>query len=124
MFAIVEVKSNQVWQLGDELVADPDLPNAPLVPKDIAPPWGWEQIQFYVELSGERGLPRDVSIGLRSYLEAHWQDEAYGLSWMTLAEIKMHLANATDQAYFQFSPDWFDSYPYDDEHIRVVFWHD
>jgi hypothetical protein len=124
MFAFVEVYRQGAWVLGDPKVVDPDASSAKLMPTNIAPPWGWEQINFYYELSGERGLPDDLSEGLRMYLAEAWGESAYGISWLTLHEIKWHLANETSQAFFHFNPDWFEGYPFADDDIRVVFWHD
>ena len=126
MYAFVEVYDGQQWQLGHALELDPDADTEQLIPHNIAPPWSFGNILFYYELSGESGLPTDLSNALRDYIKRDWDNDVYAASWMTLREIKAHLAAAQeDDEFVHFNPDWFLKFSHlSDHHIRVVFWHD
>lgn len=123
-FAFAERFDGNAWHLAAPLEPDPDRQGA-LVPKNIAPPWGWEQIVWYAELTGERGLPDDISDGLSAYIAADWHGEALGhCSWATVAEMKRLLAADTSRLW-HFNPDWITNpLQQPDPELRAVFWHD
>ena len=103
---------------------DPEHPGR-TCPKDIGPGWGREQIDWYIDLSGARGLPADLSEDLAAHIAAEWADGLYEPSWLTVAEIR-HLI-ATDRAphFSHLNPDWFATDPpLPDKDVRAVFWHD
>lgn len=125
MFAVVEIWREGGWALADPLVVDEAEETAVFVPRNIAPPWGWEQIEWYADLSGRRGLPDDASPALRAYLAAAWGNSACALSWLTLADIKQRIMADSDPHFSHFNPDWFTHYDTtNDAHIRVIFWRD
>ena len=131
LYAFTEYFNGFMWHLMDPLIPDKDDPDRVLIPNDIAPPWSWPDIQQYITLSGERGLPHDLSLELQNYLVHQWAsgDEAYQASWLSLHEIKSLLAADIDNAYPHFNPNWFTKARHhhnidNDDHIRIIFWHD
>jgi hypothetical protein len=130
-FAYIEVLRDANWQLSTPLQQDPDTAHLHLIPQNIAPPWGWDDIQAYCELSGEKGIPVDLSNALQTYIQTEWAggQDAFQATWLTLAEIKEHLVQDTADRYPHFNPDWFAdtmaAYQMTNEtEIRVIFWHD
>ncbi len=125
-FAFVERLTKHGWQLAHPLVVDDCQPScAPLIPNNIAPPWGWDSIEHYTLLSGERGLPDDMNAQLRDYIVRAWGNEAYGASWLTLAEIEQLRADPAHAECDHFNPDWLlNEHTTDENLLRVIFWHD
>ena len=121
-FACVEWFDGAVWRLADSSVVDPDLDPPRSVPRNVAPPWGWDTILALYERSGARGLPADASDALRCYVEGTFPDRLETVSWITRAEVQVHAA--TDPA-FPLGEDFFGGYARDDPGaIRLVFWSD
>ena len=120
-FAFVEALTENGWTLAHPLVFDED--DGQEVPNNIAPPWGGEAIDYYITLSGERGLPEDMSDRLRDYVIRVWENETYGASWLTSAEIEQLIDDFPDADHF--NPAWLATNQTDDEiTARVIFWHD
>lgn len=126
-FAVIEHYDGTAWTPADPLVPDPHGTSDHLVPKNVAPQWGWEAINHHIELSGERGVPDDVSPALKAYLHEQFSDRLGTVSWLTLAEVQDHLRLGTPG--FFFGEGFFASYrstpqePSPDA-LRVVFWWD
>lgn len=116
-FAYVEAQIEDIWQLAHPLTDQE--------PTDIAPAWGWDAIDNYMELSAEKGLPPDISDELQAHIVTEWAGETYRASWLTLAEVEQLCADPAYADRDHLNVDWLENDLCSDPHaIRVVFWHD
>ncbi|MDA0269171.1 MAG: hypothetical protein O2890_13750 [Cyanobacteria bacterium] len=123
MFAFIEVLQDEKWVLGEPMELDTDCDNQIYIPRNMAPPWGYDNIMYYYEMSGERGLPKDICSELRKHVLEDWDNDVYSASWFTLAEIKQLYSEGQPSTYCHFNIEWFSNFQTcPDEAIRVVFW--
>lgn len=124
VYAYLERKAGDHWELVHALAPSPEFAGQP-VPTNIAPgSWGKRNFAHTYEVSGERGLPEDLSNGLSDFVRAQFP-EPNRPSWMTLAEIVQHLKADAAGTYAHFDCDTLiaqGAAPASD--LRVVFWAD
>ena len=124
VYAFLERQLADGWELASPVGIDCDY-GAAIVPLNIAPPsWGSFNFRHYYEISGERGLPTDMSEVLQAYIATHWQ-QLNRPSWMSLAEVQRHYDQDTNGRYAHLdAATLMASGGAAADQLRVVFWAD
>ena len=122
VFGYWEIFKEGQWHLAGNWVQDDAFGVAP-VPQNVVPDsWGKFNFNKYYEVSGERGLPDDLSSELRAFMAAFFP-ELNRPSWMTAAEIVVFAEWDENGrfAHLHLEP-FIEQYQLPSEQMRLVFW--
>lgn len=121
VFAFVECCQDKQWQLYEAVGSRHQQPRSNMAPES----WGQFNFRVYYEQSQERGLPQDLSPGLRTIIDQFFGGQINRPSWMTLAEIIDFYHQDKSGRYAHL--DWVilnSIQAHQQQDIRVVFWAD
>jgi len=121
--AFIESHQKDRWQL---FKANDLADNEP--PHNFAPQsWGQYNFKIYYQQSGEKGLPDDLSVGLKQLIETQlnqFGDDALNRpSWMSLEELFEFFTSDENCRYAHFDLDYLQQLHESlNADVRVVFW--
>ncbi|GAA4821684.1 hypothetical protein GCM10011365_19170 [Marinicella pacifica] len=121
--AFIEFHREGRWQLYKTTELADKAP-----PQNFAPqPWGEYNFSIYYQQSGEKGLPKDLSTGLKKIIETHlnqFNDDALNRpSWMSFDDLLEFFNSDADCRYAHFDLDYLQQLQESlNADIRVVFW--
>lgn len=123
VYAFVEYKSNIDWLLFTDMNKKYHEPGYNLAPTS----WGNYNFTRYYEQSREKGLPNDLSSGLKKIIEqqqADWGDDAINRpSWLSLQEILDCYEHDNEHRFAHFDIEFLQRLEHKlKQAIRVVFW--
>lgn len=119
--AYIEINTGKGWQMYAGPPCFADQADGNLAPAS----WGGRNFAVYYGHSGERGLPPDLSPGVRQLIDQQqltWGDDVINRpSWMTLAEIQQFSDQDRHQELAHFDLQFLQGLV-NDHALRVVFW--
>lgn len=121
--AFIEFHHKGRWQL----FKDNDLADSEPSHNFAPPSWGAFNFSIYYQQSGEKGLPKDLSTGLKKIIKTHlnqFNDDALNRpSWMSFDELLEFFNSDADCRYAHFDLDYLQQLQATlNANIRVVFW--
>jgi hypothetical protein len=121
--AFIEYQLDGSWQLFESRALEDRKP-----PYNFAPePWGEYNFSVYYQQSGEKGLPDELSAGLKKIIETQlnkFNDDVLNRpSWMSLDELVTFLQSDVDYQYAHLNLGYLEQLHTSlNASIRVVFW--
>ncbi len=121
--AFIEYFSDHRWQLFQPEHLTQKSPAYNFAPES----WGKYNFNIYYQQSGEKGLPDDLSIGLKQVIKTllnQYNDDALNRpSWMSLDELLAFFASDVEGQFAHFDLDYLNQLQETlNADIRVLFW--